>query len=224
MSFEIEILIADDHPVVRQGLCEAITRTPGFKLVAEAGNGQEALAKLLELKPQVALLDIDMPLLDGFSIAQTIRAEELDSKIIFLTVYREESFLTKALKVGAHGYILKDTPLAEIVAAIRMVSTGQSFVSPTMASYVVKRLYAPEQAKGLASLTPTERAVIKLIAECRTTKEISARLFISPRTVETHRANICQKLRLRGNHALTKFALAHQTELASAGGISPSST
>lgn len=209
----VEILIADDHPVVRQGLREAIERAPGLKLVAEASDGEEALTKLRRLKPHVALLDIDMPLLDGFSLAQTIRAEGLASKIIFLTVYREESFLNKALKVGAQGYILKDTALADIVAAIRMVNAGQSYISQTMASYLINRLQAPEPAQGLASLTPTERAVIKLIAECRTTKEIAALLFISPRTVETHRANICQKLALRGNHALTKFALAHQAEL-----------
>jgi DNA-binding NarL/FixJ family response regulator len=213
MPAEIEILIADDHPVVRQGLREAIERAPGLRLVAEVSDGEEALARLRQLEPHIALLDIDMPLLDGFSIAQKIRAEGLTSKIIFLTVYREESFLNKALKVGARGYILKDTALADIVAAIRKVSAGQSYVSPTMASHIINRLHIPEPEQGLASLTPAERAIIKLIAECLTTREIAARLFVSPRTVETHRANICQKLGLRGNHALTRFALAHQTEL-----------
>ncbi len=213
MPVEINILIADDHPVVRQGLREAIEGAPGLKLVAEASDGEEALAKLRQLKPHVALLDIDMPLLDGFSLAQAIRAEGVASKIIFLTVYREESFLKRALKVGAQGYLLKDTALADIVAAIRKVSAGQSYVSQTMASCLINRLHVPEPGQGLASLTPTERAVIKLIAECRTTKEIAAKLFVSPRTVETHRANICQKLGLRGNHVLTRFALAHQAEL-----------
>ncbi len=213
MAIEIEILLADDHPVVRQGLREAIKRAPGLKLVAEASDGEEALTRLRQLKPHIALLDIDMPLLDGFSIAQTICAEGLTCKIIFLTVYREESFLNKALKVGAQGYLLKDTAIADIVAAIKKVGSGQSYVSPTMSSYLINRMRMPEQDLGLASLTPSERAIIKLIAECRTTKEIAARLFISPRTVETHRANICQKLGLRGNHALTKFALAHQAEL-----------
>lgn len=213
MTTEIEILMADDHPIVRHGLREAIKRVPGLKLVAEASDGEEALTRLRQLKPHIALLDIDMPLLDGFSIAQTISAEGLTCKIIFLTVYREESFLNKALKVGAQGYILKDSALADIVAAIRKVGSGQSYVSPTMSSYLINRLRIPEQELGLAGLTPSERAIIKLIAECRTTKEIAVRLFISPRTVETHRANICQKLGLRGNHALTKFALAHQAEL-----------
>lgn len=213
MTTEIEILMADDHPIVRHGLREAIKRVPGLKLVAEASDGEEALTRLRQLKPHIALLDIDMPLLDGFSIAQTISAEGLTCKIIFLTVYREESFLNKALKVGAQGYILKDTALADIVAAIRKVGSGQSYVSPTMSSYLINRLRIPEQELGLTGLTPSERAIIKLIAECRTTKEIAVRLFISPRTVETHRANICQKLGLRGNHALTKFALAHQAEL-----------
>jgi DNA-binding NarL/FixJ family response regulator len=213
VTTEIEILMADDHPIVRHGLREAIKRVPGLKLVAEASDGEEALTRLRQLKPHIALLDIDMPLLDGFSIAQTISAEGLTCKIIFLTVYREESFLNKALKVGAQGYILKDTALADIVAAIRKVGAGQSYISPTMSSYLINRLRIPEQELGLTGLTPSERAIIKLIAECRTTKEIAVRLFISPRTVETHRANICQKLGLRGNHALTKFALAHQAEL-----------
>ncbi|MGH9846565.1 MAG: response regulator [Blastocatellia bacterium] len=213
MPVEIEILIADDHPVVRQGLCEAIECAPGLRLVAEASDGAEALARLRQLKPHIALLDIDLPLLDGFTIAQTIRAEGLTCKIIFLTVYREESFLNKALKIGARGYILKDTAIADIVAAIREVSDGQSYVSPTLASHVINRLQAPKSEQGLAGLTPTERAVIKLIAECHTTKEIAAQLFVSPRTVETHRANICKKLGLHGNHALTRFAIAHQAEL-----------
>lgn len=213
MPVEIEVLIADDHPVVRQGLREAIEGAPGLKLVAEAGNGEEALAKLRQHKPHIALLDIDMPLLDGFAIAQTVLAEGLISKIIFLTVYREESFLHKALNVGAQGYLLKDTALTDIVAAIRMVSAGQSIVSPALTSHPINRQRKPEAEQVLARLTPTERAVFKQIAECRTTKEIATKLSISPRTVETHRANICQKLGLHGNHSLIKFAIAHQAEL-----------
>ncbi|HEX8999810.1 MAG TPA: response regulator transcription factor, partial [Blastocatellia bacterium] len=157
MTTEIEILMADDHPIVRHGLREAIKRVPGLKLVAEASDGEEALTRLRQLKPHIALLDIDMPLLDGFSIAQTISAEGLTCKIIFLTVYREESFLNKALKVGAQGYILKDTALADIVAAIRKVGAGQSYISPTMSSYLINRLRIPEQELGLTGLTPSER-------------------------------------------------------------------
>jgi len=213
MPVETEVLIADDHPVVRQGLREAIEGAPGLKLVAEAGDGEEALAKLRQLKPHIALLDIDMPLLDGFSIAQAIRAEGLSCKIIFLTVYREESFLHKALKVGAQGYILKDTALVDIVAAIRMVSAGQYYISPALTSRLINGQPRSESGQVLVKLTPTERAVIKQIAECRTTKEIATELSISPRTIETHRANICQKLGLRGNHSLIKFAIAHQAEL-----------
>lgn len=213
METEIEILIADDHPIVRQGLRLVIEGAVDLKVVAEVGNGQEALDKLREIKPQIAVLDVDMPGLDGFAVAQAVREEKMDVKVIFLTVHREESFLNKALKVGARGYILKDSAMTDIVEAIKMICDGKPFVSPAMAAYFFNNSRPFEADLGIESLTPTERTVLKLIAEYKTTKEIAATLFISPRTVDTHRANICQKLNLSGSHSLMKFALAHQEEL-----------
>jgi DNA-binding NarL/FixJ family response regulator len=131
-----------------------------------------------------------MPLLDGFRVAEALRAERLPVKVIFLTVHLEESYMNKALKLGAQGYILKDAAPAEIVAGIKAVSNGQPFLSPAVTAYLVNsqgRRAGVEPPSGLTSLTPAERAVIKLIAECRTTREIADLLFISPRTVETHR-------------------------------------
>ena len=213
MPNEINVVIDDDHPVVRQGLQQAIENVPGLKVVAEASNGQEALVQLRQLRPDVAVLDIDMPLLDGFSVAQALLDEALAVKVIFLTVHCEESFLRKALNVGAQGYISKDSGLAEIVAAIKIVADGEVYISPMMTTHPFARSKAPEQGQGLTNLTPTERKVLKLIAEYKTTKEISTLLSISPRTVETHRANICQKLTIRGSHALMKFAIANYVEL-----------
>jgi DNA-binding NarL/FixJ family response regulator len=210
---EITVLIADDHPIVREGLRLALAAAPGLCLVAEAGDGEQALRQLRQLRPHVAVLDIDMPLLDGFRVAEIMRTEVLPSKVIFLTIHGDASFLDRALKVGAQGYLLKDAAPNEIVAAIKAVEQGQSYLSPAMTKQLIDRRTSSEQVAALARLTPTERAVIKFIAECRTTKEIAAQLSISPRTVETHRANICQKLGLRGNHALTRFALAHQVKL-----------
>ena len=210
---DIEVLLADDHPLIRQGLRLALEAATGFRIVAEASDGEQAIGQLRQLKPQVAVLDIDMPLLDGLRVAASARDESLPVKIIFLTVHHQESFLNKALKLGAQGYILKDTAPAEIVTGIKTVASGQPFFSPAVTAHLVGRHAGADQTSSLSSLTPAERAVFKLIAECRTTRQIAALLFISPRTVETHRANICQKLDLRGNHALTKFALAHQAEL-----------
>lgn len=210
---EIEILIADDHPIVRQGLRQTLENVSGFRIVAEVSDGARALAKLRELKPTVALLDIDMPLLDGMRVAALAREEGLPVKLIFLTVHKDQSFLDKALKLGVEGYILKDAPPMEIIMGVKAVAAGQPFVSPTLTASLLQRRAAVDQTGALPNLTPTERAVIKLIAEFLTTKQIAERLFISHRTVETHRANICQKLGLRGNHALTRYALAHQAEL-----------
>lgn len=213
MPIKFEILIADDHPIVRQGLRQAIENTPDLKVVAEVGNGQEALAQLRRLHADVIVLDVDMPIMDGFTVAQRLREEGADIKVVFLTVHREESFLNKALKVGARGYILKDSPLADIIAGIQKVCLGQPFISSSMTAYLFNNRPAKGGKQGLETLTPTERTVLKLISDYKTTREIAATLFISPRTVETHRANICQKLRLSGSHALMKFALSHQAEL-----------
>lgn len=213
MPTEINVVIADDHPVVRQGLQQAIENATGMKVVAEASNGQEALTQLRQLRPDVAVLDIDMPVMDGFRVAQAVQDEALPVKVIFLTVHSEESFLKKAVSVGAQGYLSKESPLAEVVVAINTVTSGQDYVSPLLTRHFINGRRLPEQGMGLASLTPAERKVLKLIAEYKTTREISADLSISTRTVETHRANICHKLALRGSHALMKFAVAHQTDL-----------
>ncbi len=210
MAADIKILIADDHPIVRQGLRTIIESAPDLTVIAEAGDGKEALQMLLQLKPQVAVLDIDMPLMDGFSVARVLREKEPGIEIIFLTVHREGSFLDKARKVGAKGYVLKDSALADIVTGVRAVTSGHSYVSPAMTSYLLNRRGSAKQAGELTDLTPAELTVLQMIAEYKTTKDIASALFVSPRTVETHRANICQKLNLRGSHALMKYALAQK--------------
>jgi DNA-binding NarL/FixJ family response regulator len=217
MSAEIEtlpILIADDHPIVRQGLRQTIEAAE-FRVIAEASNGKEALALIEQLQPQIAVLDVDMPELDGFGVARAIRAQALPVKIVFLTVHREESYLQQALSLGASGYVLKDSAVTDIVASLRAAHSGQTYLSPLMANYLVKPPAPPEATgqTGLRALSTTEMQVLRLVAEYKSTREIAEVLFISPHTVETHRKNICRKLDLRGSHALIKFALAHQSEL-----------
>ena len=217
MGREIEILIADDHPVVRQGLRQTVESDAGLRVVAEAGDGREALAKIKELKPQVAVLDIQMPALDGFGVARAVREEGLPVELIFLTVYRDEDVFNAALDLGVKGYVLKDSAVSDVVACVRAVAAGQHYASPALTSHLVGRgrraAALAAERPGLASLTPTERQVLRLISDYKTSKEIAAELFVSPRTVETHRNNICQKLDLHGSHALMKFALTHKSQL-----------
>jgi len=215
MAREIRILIADDHPIVRQGLRVAIEASARFEVIAEASDGRAALEQIQKLRPQIAVLDIDMPGLDGFAVVREIRARALDVEIIFLTVHRDERFFSEALQLGTKGYVLKDSAVTDIVSSITAVAAGEHFASPALTSYLVRsrRGAAVARQAGLDDLTTTERRVLALIADYKTSREIGELLHISHRTVQTHRANICTKLDLRGSHALMKFALDHRSEL-----------
>ena len=217
MSNEIRIVIADDHPIFRAGLKQTIESAPRFKVVGDAPDGQTALRLIEELRPEVIVLDINMPLLDGLEVVNEIRQRRLPGEIVFLTMHSEEAMFNKALALGVKGYVLKDSATTDIVNCLNAVITGQSYTSPTLTAYLFKRAArrtdATQQLPGLADLTPTERAVLRLIAEYKTSKEIADELHIHYRTVENYRSSICTKLNLRGSHALIKFALQHQAEL-----------
>lgn len=214
---EIRIVVADDHPIVRQGLRQTIEAERGFKVVAEATNGLTALDQIKSLKPEVAVLDIDMPELDGFGVVRALRDEKIAVEVVFLTIHRDEDFFNEAINLGAKGYVLKDSALTDIVSCIRSVASGQPYVSPSLTSLLLNRhrraASLSERKPELKDLSPAERRVLKLIAEYKTSREISEELFISHRTVETHRTNISNKLNLHGSHALMRFALAHKSEL-----------
>ncbi len=215
MNSPITLLLADDHPFIRQSLRATIEGEPGLKVVAEAADGGTALELIQKLRPRVAILDIDMPKLDGFAVARTVRQQKLPVEIIFLTIHREDEFFKRALELDAKGYVTKDSAVTDILSAIHAVVAGQHYASPALASYLVaqrRKALAP-RAQGLTCLSPTERRVLQLIAEYKTTKEIARALGVSPLTVKTHRQNICVKLELQGSHGLMKFALEHQGEL-----------
>src|SRR5258707_4665440 len=139
MSDQITIIIADDHPIVRQGLRQVIESDPLLKIVAEAGDGRTALAEIRANQPNVVILDIDMPELDGFNVADAMREQKMEVPIIFLTVHREEVFMKKALSLGAKGYVLKDSAITDIVEGIKTVHRGQNYISPAMLAYLVKQ-------------------------------------------------------------------------------------
>ena len=211
----IQIVIADDHPIVRQGLSKMIEADPQLKIVAEAGDGLNALQAIVQHQPQIAILDVDMPHLDGFGVAREIAEQRLATRIIFLTIHSEEELSQAAMELGVCGYVLKDRAVEEIITAIKAVAEGRRFTSLPMTTSIGKeRAHESERERlGLNSLTPTELRVVQLLAEYQTSKEIADALSISARTVDTHRNNISRKLQLQGNHALLKFAVKHKNLL-----------
>ena len=214
---KIKIFIVDDHPIVRQGLRQVIESDPRLSLAGEAGDGTVALAQIKTLRPHVAVVDIDLPRLDGLELARELQSLRPPVPTIILTMHKEEHMINAALDRGAKGYIVKDNALEELLGAILTVARGDFYITPSISAFLVKRSQRAaalqKERPGLAALTMTERRILKLVAENKTSREIGRELFISPRTVETHRSNICVKLDLRGSHKLLQFALAHQSEL-----------
>lgn len=217
MSDQIRLVMADDHPVVRQGLRQMIEGDPALNIVAEAGDGNEALRLILEHRPDVAVLDIDMPGMDGFAVVRELAKSSLDVAFVVLTMHNDEELFEAAMDLGIKGYVLKDSAVTDITASIRSVAEGRSFISPALSSLALGRRRKAEDLNkarpGLDHLTPTERSILRLIADEKTSKEIGEKLFISYRTVETHRANISRKLELHGSLALVKFAAKHRSQL-----------
>lgn len=218
MTERPKILIVDDHPLFRAGLRQALG-DPRFELIGEIGDGQAALQFILEKKPDVAVLDLKLPGLTGLEITHKLQAARSPTRVIILTMHNEEELCNRALDYGAMGFILKENAVEEIVKAIAAVAEGQHYFSPSISSYLIRRRdrvdALTKQKPGLHDLTKAELRILKLIAMKKTSKEIATELFISPRTVEAHRANICSKLDLHGSHSLLWFVSHHKSELGS---------
>ena len=212
-----KILIVDDHPLVRGGLRQVIKEDERFELIGEIGDGEQALQLIKEKKPDVAILDVNLPGVGGLEIAQQLRAMNSPTRVVMLTMHKDEALCNRALDYGAMGFVLKENAVEEIVKAVAAVAEGEHYLSSSISGYLVRRRHRTEQlAKekpGLDHLTKAELRILKLIAEKKTSREIAAELFISPRTVEAHRTNISSKLDLRGSHSLLQFALENRSLL-----------
>lgn len=211
MNKKNKIVIADDHPVFRKGLIDIISEEDNFEITAEAENGMEALELIDIHQPDIAVLDINMPLMNGFEVAKELKKKQSKTKIIFLTMHKEEYILNKALDYHAKGYILKECAVDDIIDCINYVAQNKDYISPAISNLLLKRGRLLSEAKGkLDKLTATERKILSLIAEERTSREIADQLYISIRTVENHRINICHKLDLHGVNSLLKFAIENK--------------
>jgi len=217
MSDKIKIFIADDHPIFRGGLRQLIETAPQMEVIGEAKDGAEAIERMLQTTADIALLDIDMPKADGFQVLTTLREKGLTLQVVFLTMHKDEQFLNAALDLGVKGFLVKDSAAEEVIDCINAVVSGEEFISPQLTSLLLKRLRCAQehhaQTSMLDQLIPTERKILKLIAQFKTNKEIATELFIGVRTVEQHRLNMTEKFNLKGRHALAKLAAENKEEL-----------
>lgn len=207
----IRILLADDHAVVRKGLRLVLEEQADFEIVGEAGDGREAVALAADLDPDVAVLDITMPNLNGIEAARQIKAKRPQTSIVVLSMHSDESFVLRALKAGARGYVLKDAREAELVSAIRLVQEGKSFFSPAVSRLLVEDYVRQLESRDIEDsyelLTLREREILQLIAEGKSNKDIANLLMLSLYTVETHRSNILEKLNLHSVPELILYAV-----------------
>jgi DNA-binding NarL/FixJ family response regulator len=217
MTEKTTVFLVDDHPVFRHGLREMIHADPRFEVVGECGDGDAALVEIPRAKPQVVIVDVNLPRRSGLEVVRSLRAVQPRVACLMLTMHAEEGTFNAAMDAGAQGYLLKEDALDLVLLGLKAVAAGGVYLSPTISGWLVRRQRRAsalkEEKTGLTALTATERRVLQLVAENKTNKQIGAELFISPRTVETHRANICQKLQLQGAHKLLQFAIEHRSEI-----------
>lgn len=207
----IRVMIADDHAVVRQGIRNVLEQVEGLEVVGEAGDGDKALELARELRPDVVLLDVTMPGRTGLEVTRELRADELDSGVLILSMHDDPEYVLQAVRAGADGYVLKDVTPAELRKAIQTVHEGREYFAERVTHQLSVGLRAElerEQRKSrLESLTARETEVLVLVADGLTNREIAERLEISPRTVETHRERVMTKLRIRTVAGLTRFVV-----------------
>ena len=209
-SNKIRLLIVDDHTLVRQGIRSLMEAQEDIEVVAEASGGHEAVAKAAELHPDVILMDLAMPDLNGMETTRRIKTEHPEIQVLALSMYGTDDYVFRALKSGASGYVLKEADAAELTAAIRAVNAGGAFICPSLAKRIIEQLLlragSGNERTGYDSLTAREHEVLELIGEGLTNEEIAGKLDLSVHTVQTHRSNIMEKLGLHNRAQLVTYA------------------
>jgi DNA-binding NarL/FixJ family response regulator len=207
----MRVLLADDHAIVRRGLRSLLETEPHVSVVAEAGDGHEAVRLAEEHHPDVAILDIGMPLMNGIEVAARLRAMDQPPRVVVLSMHTDESYILRALAAGAQAYLLKDSTDEELLPALRAVASGRPFVSAAVSAVLVEDYVRHLQSRGLTDtfhlLTAREREVLQLLAEGRSNKEVATLLEVGLSTVETHRANLMQKLNLHNTAEIVLYAV-----------------
>ena len=207
----IRILLADDHTVVRKGLRLLLETQPGFSVIADAADGREAVALAEKLAPDVVVMDVAMPTLNGIEAARQITARQPQTAVVFLSMHSDEAYVLKALKAGARAYLLKDSAEYDLINAVKAVSEGKAFFSPAISKMLVEDYMRQMQERAVEDsyelLTTREREVLQLLAEGKNNKEVATVLNLSLYTVETHRSNIFQKLNLHSGAELILYAV-----------------
>jgi two-component system response regulator NreC len=207
----VRIVIADDHTIMRNGLRLILERQSEFSVVGEASDGREAIALAQDLAPDVVILDIAMPSLNGIEAAARITADHPRTAVLILSMHSDESYVLRALRAGARGYLLKDSADSDLVSAVRALCAGKAFFSPAVSRVLADDYVRQIRQRGLEdpydSLTARERELVQLVAELKSTKEIANLLNLSPHTVDTHRANLMSKLNLHSIPELILYAV-----------------
>jgi DNA-binding NarL/FixJ family response regulator len=208
---QIRILLADDHTVVRKGLRLLLENVPEFQVIADASSGREAVALAEQHMPDVIVMDVAMPILNGIEAARQITAKLPQTAVVFLSMHGDESYVLRALKAGARAYLLKDSAEYDLIQAVKAVSEGKAFFSPAISKMLVEDYMRQMQERGVEDsyelLTTREREVLQLLAEGKSNKDVAALLNLSLYTVETHRSNIFQKLNLHSGAELILYAI-----------------
>jgi len=211
----LRILIGDDHPIFRSGVRDVLSGHEEFEIIAEAENGLIAYQSIIAQRPDIAILDVEMPLLNGLDVARKVLSEKHQTQFIVLTMHKSREYFLDAMQIGVNGYLLKDNAINDLVACVKAVGMGQKYVSEQLNSLLQQSgqevSASMERVRNL--LTPTEKIILKLISEGKTSTEIASLLIVASNTIENHRANMVRKLNLEGKNSLLKFSLLIKPEL-----------